>query len=172
MDLVVAARSTRRIDWLQRMVRRDMIAACPAHQRRAVFLEPLLTLPKLKEMKGGRAASPQASLTIFATTPGFWVSEKPLPPLAAGFAEAETREVAYACWRLFQACSDRRAWIWMEELYESHVTKDQRLEAAKERFAQQEVYALKRTMADNEKSWAGNFAGRKYTNTLAPWNSR
>ena len=173
MDLVVAARSTRRIDWLQRMVRRDMIAACPAHQRRAVFLEPLLTLPKIEGDEGWPSGESSGEFDNIRNNA--WIlgqREAFANHWLRGFAEAETREVAYACWRLFQACSDRRAWIWMEHLYESHATKNQRLEAVKERFTQQEVYALKQTMADNEKSWAGNFAGRKYTKTLSPWNSR
>ena len=114
MDLVVAARSTRRIDWLQRMVRRDMIAACPAHQRRAVFLEPLLTLPKIEGDEGGRAASPQASLTIFATTPGSWVSEKPLPTIGCGDLPRRRRERwrmhAGACSRLARTVAPGSGW--------------------------------------------------------------
>ena len=47
MNLVIAARRADRIDWLQRMVRRDMTSPCPAHRQRSIFLKPLLTLPEI-----------------------------------------------------------------------------------------------------------------------------
>ena len=88
------------------------------------------------------------------------------------FAAAETPETAHAYWQLFRACSDRRTWAWIRSLYESHATNDQELEAAKQKFVQQDAFGLKRAIEDNEKSWTDTFAGRKYPRTLLPWHSR
>ena len=46
------------------------------------------------------------------------------------------------------------------------------LRAAVQRFISQEMHSLKRAMAKNEKSWSGEFAGRKFTRILLPWNLR
>ena len=173
INLVIAARCSGRIDWLRGMVSRDAMSSCPAHQRRAVFLEPLLTLPDIAgdvswpsgEGTGGFESIRQTAWVLgqreaFAA---HWLQN---------FSESETPEAAHAYWRLFKACSDRRAWIWMRNICESHATKDARLEAFKQRFLYQERHDLKRAMENNEKTWSDTFTGRKYTKALGPWISR
>ena len=173
INLVIAARCSGRIDWLRGMVRRDAMSSCPAYQRRAVFLEPLLTVPEIAgdmswpsgEETGGFERIHQTAWVLgqreaFAV---HWLQK---------FAEAETPEAAHAYWQLFTVCADRRAWVWMRNICESHATKDTRLEAFKQRFVYQERHDLKRAMKENEKSWSGNFAGQKYTKALEPWTSR
>ena len=173
VDLVIAARCSDRIDWLRRVVCRDMTSSCPAHRQRSVFLEPLLDLPEI----AGDAGWPSGeSVSVFDNIrQDAWIlgqREAFANHWLRTFAVAETPEAAHACWRLFMACSDRRAWIWMQDLCASYATKNERLEAAKQRFVQQEAYGLKQAMADNEKSWSDNFARRKYAKTLLPWSSR
>lgn len=87
------------------------------------------------------------------------------------FAEADTVETAHACWRLFKACADRRAWIWIRSIYESHATRDEILEAAKQKFINQEERNLKNAMSENERYWPNNFARRRYPNSLMLWRS-
>ena len=173
VNLVVAARSSGRIAWLQRMVSRDATSPCPAHRRRAVFLKPLLTRPNIAgdaHWPSGQVAGVFDSIHNTA-----WIlgqRETFAAQWLRAFSEADTLQTAHANWLLFKACSDRRAWIWMRNIYECHATKDHRLEAAKKRFIDQEENNLKRAMANNEKSWADTLATRRYPKTLLPWNSK
>ena len=63
-DIVVAARGSGRVDWLQQMVSQNENSPCPAHRRWAAFIWPLLTRPdrgRQQPMTGGcpgRSASP------------------------------------------------------------------------------------------------------------------
>ena len=173
MNLVIAARRAGRIDWLQRMVRRDMTSPCPAHRKRSVFLEPLLILPEIAGDTDWPSGEPAGVFDNIRKNA--WIlgqREAFANHWLRAFAAAETPEAAHAYWQLFKACSDRRTWAWKRSLYESHATNDQELEAAKQKFVQQEAFNLKCAIADNEKSWTDNFAGCKYPKSLQPWSSR
>ena len=77
----------------------------------------------------------QGGSMTFIKPLGSWISGKLL--LTIGYARLPrpmTPESAHAYWHLFKACADRRAVIWMQTLYQSHATKDERLEAARRRF--------------------------------------
>lgn len=172
INLVIAARLSGRNDWLRRMASRDAKSSCPAHRQRATFLEPMLVRPDIagaEHWSEGEAASiyeniHEASWRL-AQREAFaahWLQK---------FAEAGTVETAHACWRLFKACGDRRAWIWMRSIYESHATKDEILEAVKQKFVEQEEHNLKSAMSENERSWSDHFARRRYPNSLKPWRS-
>ena len=173
MGLIIAARCSGRTDWLRRMISRDVTSSCPAHRRRATFLEPLLSRPDIAgdgEWPSGEATGVYNHIHETAWILGqreafahYWLRT---------FAEATTPESAHAYWHLFKACADRRAVIWMQTLYQSHAAKDGRLEAAKRRFIDQEAYNLKHAMAENGKSWPNNFATHRYPKTLLPWNSK
>lgn len=171
INLVIASRSSGRIDWLKRRVDIDKSSSCPAHRRRAVFLEPLLTLPDIAAeadwpcgQTAGEFDSIHNNAWILGQREAFahhWLQE---------FTKAETPEYAHAYWCLFKACADRRAWIWMHDIYKTHKTTNERFNLAKQRFISQEKYSRKRAMEKNEKSWSSEFAGRKYTKILWPWN--
>ena len=172
MNLIIAARLSSRNDWLRRMVRRDAESSCPLHRQRATFLEPLLVRPDIVRAEywpEGEAASVYDNIHeaswILAQREAFathWLQK---------FSEADTVETAYAYWRLFKACGDRRASIWRRSIYESHATRDEILEAVKQKFIKQEEHNLKNAMEENEKSWSNNFAWRRYPNSLMPWRS-
>ena len=171
INLVIASRSSGRIDWLKRRVDIDSSSSCPAHRRRAVFLGPLLTLPDIAaeaDWSSGQAAGGFDSIHNNAWILGqreafarHWLQE---------FTEAETPEYAHAHWCLFKACADRRAWIWMLDVLKTHKARNERFNLVKQRFINQEKHSLRRAMEKNEKSWSGEFAGRKYTKMLWPWN--
>ena len=173
MELVIAARYSGRTDWLRRKISRDVTSSCPAHRRRATFLEPLLSRPNIAgdaEWPSGEATGEFNDIHKIA-----WIlgqREAFAHHWLRAFAEATTPESAHASWHLFKACADRRAVIWMQTLYQSHATKDERLEAAKQRFIDQEEYNLKHAMAENGKPGPNNFATHRYPKTLLPWNSR
>ena len=173
VDIVVAARSCGRVDWLRRMVFRDENSPCPAYRRRAAFIRPLLTRsaiagdaawPSGKSVGGYRDIRNQSWIMgqreAFA---GHWLKK---------FAEAETPEVAHASWLLFMASSDRRARTWMSEHYARYASANAPIEAAKQRFFRQQRHHLKRAMADNEKPLPQNFTNQRTTRSLLPWRAR
>ena len=170
INLVIAARCSDRIDWLKRKVAVDAESSCPAHRQRAVFLEPLLTLPDIaSEANWPSGQSPDIfdSIHRYAWVQGqreafahHWLEE---------FAKTKSPEHAHAHWNLFKACSDRRARTWMEEVYESNL-KNYQFDLTKQKFIIQEKHSLKSAMTKNEKSWSDTFAGRKYCRQLSPWN--
>ena len=172
MDLVIAARLSGRVDWLRQMLSRDTESSCPMHRQRAAFLEPLLLCPAIsgdEDWPEGQAASDFDNICdqswMLAQREAFavhWLRK---------FAEANTVESAHACWRLFKACADRRARIWMRSIYESHATRNEILEAVKQKFVEQEEHNLKNGIEENEKSWSDHFARRRYPNSLMPWRS-
>ena len=172
MNLIMAARHSDRTDWLRRMVERDEKSRCPAHQRRAVFLKPVLSVPEIT----GDAKWPSGVATgvLDPIHESAWIlgqREAFARHWLRHYAEATTPEAAHACWRLFTACADRRARTWMRSVYESHMATGDRLDAAKRRFAEHEAFNLKHAMTENEKSWSKTFAGRNLTRALRPWNS-
>ena len=171
INLVIASRINGRIDWLKRKVETDRVSSCPAHQRRAVFLEPLLALPNIADDANwpsghvsGVFDSIHRNAWILGQREAFanhWLQE---------FAKTKTPEHAHAYWCLFKACADRRALIWMCDVYETHKNKNESIDLAKQKFINQEEQSLKRAIADNEKSWFDKFAGCKFTRVLLPWN--
>ena len=172
LNLVIAARRFGRTDWLRRMVGRDEASSCPAHQRRAVFLRPILIPPDI----AGDAKWPTgvAAGVFDAIHESAWIlgqREAFAKHWLGQFAEAETPEAAHAAWRLFMEYADRRAYSWMRSVYESHMATDQHFDSAKRKFAEQEAFNLKCAMRENEKSWSNTFATRDYTKALQPWNS-
>ena len=154
------------------MVSRDAESSCPLHRQRATFLEPLLVQPDIagaEHWPEGEAVSiydniHEASwmLSQREAFAAYWLQK---------FVEADTVETAHACWRLFKACGDRRAWIWMRSIYKSHAPRDEILEAVKQKFVEQEEHNLKSAMSENERSWSDHFARRRYPNSLMPWRS-
>ena len=173
INLVIASRSSDRLYWLRRRVDIDKSSSCPAHRQRAVFLEPLLTLPDIAAEANWpsgqtsgvfdsihRNAWIQSQREAFAY---YWLEE---------FAKAKIPEHAHAYWCLFKACSDGRAWVWMSNIVQSCITTSDRLNMSKQKFVYQEKQSLKRVMAKNEKPWSDKFAGRKITRLLLPWNQR
>ncbi len=169
-NLLVGARLSGRLDWLQQMVERDAGSPCPLHRRRGAFLKPQLRVP------------PIAGSDAWPVGRAYWGSRETAWKLAQreafakhwlqAFAQAETPEGAYAAWRLFLACVDRRALSWMDSVLDQHSTPDLEFEDAKGRFLQQQAGRLKRAMADNENHWSENLAGKRYPRTLMPWNAR
>lgn len=172
INLVIASRSSDRFDWLRQKIDVDKTSSCPAHRQRAVFLEPLLTLPDIADeadWPSGQTSGVFDSIHRNAWIQGqreafayYWLQE---------FAKAKTPEHAHAYWCLFKACSDRRAWVWMSNIFQSCTTSDS-LNMFKQKFVYQEKQSLKRVMANNEKPWSDKFAGRKITRLLLPWNQR
>ena len=173
INLVIASRSSGRIDWLRQRVDLDRASSCPAHQQRAVFLEPLLTLPDIEaeaNWPSGQASgvfdSIHRNAWILGQREAFahhWLQE---------FVKSKTHEHTHAYWCLFKACSDRRVWVWKQNVCESYLTTNDCLNMSKQKFIEQEKHSLRRTIAKNEKSWSDKFAGRKFTRNLPPWNQR
>ena len=172
MNLAIAARRFARTDWLRRMVDRDEASSCPAHQRRAVFLRPMLVPP---DIAGDTRWPTRMPASVFDDIhESAWIlgqREAFAKHWLRCFAEAETPDGAHASWRLFMECADRRVYTWMSSVCESLMATDEALDAAKRRFAKQEAFNLKCAMRENEKSWSKTFATRDYTNNLRPWNS-
>ena len=172
-DIVIAARISGRVDWLRQMISRDENSPCPAQRRRAAFIQPLLTRPAIagdaawpsgKPVGGYREIRDRSWIMgqreAFA---GHWLQK---------FAGANTPEAAHASWLLFMASSDRRAWTWMSEDCARYASADARIEAAKQRFVEQQRHRLKRAMTDNEKPLPQNFSNQKTTSSLLPWSAQ
>ena len=171
-DIVVAARSSARIDWLERMVSRDELSHCPAHRRRAAFLRPLLTRPDIAGNEAWPSSEPvggyreiQRQSWISGQREAFaahWLRE---------FAEADTAESAHASWLLFTACSDRRIRTWLFEDYDRYAASNGPIEAAKQRFFEHERNHLKRAISENEKLLAKNYTAQRISEALLPWRA-
>ena len=172
LDIVVAARASNRIGWLQRMVSLDENSPRPAHRRRAAHIQPLLTRPAI----AGDAEWPSAKPTggyreihdhswIMGQREAFaahWLRK---------FAEADTPDAAHAAWLLFVACSDRRVRAWMPEDYDRYADDGQPFKSRKQRFVEQQRHHLKRAISDNEKQLNGNFTGKRTSDSLLPWRA-
>ena len=172
-DIVVAARSFGRDDWLQRVVSQDENSPCPAHRRRAAFLRPLLNRPGI----AGDAAWPSGEPPGGNDAIGInsWIMaqrESFAAHWLRSFAEAETPESSHATWCLYMACCDRRARTWMSEDYGRYAGRSGPTEALKLKFITQHRYRLDRAITDNEKSLAGTFTTQRTANALLPWNLR
>ena len=173
LDVVVAARSTGRIDWLRQMICRDETSPCPVHQRRAAFIRPLLTRPAI----AGDAAWPSSKPVggyreirdcswimgqreAFA---GHWMQK---------FAQADTPEIAYASWLLFMASSDRRGRTWISVDYDRYASEDAPIDAEKRRFMNQQRHQLEREIAENEKWLQQHFTNHRTSRNLLPWRAQ
>ena len=172
-DIVVAARSSGRDDWLQRVVSQDENSSCPAHRRRAAFLRPLLNRPEVAGDAAWPSGRPPAGNDAISNDS--WIlaqRESFAAHWLRRFAEADTPEAAHATWRLFLACCDRRARTWMSEDYGRYAARNGPTEALKLNFVTQHRYRLDRAITDNEKSLAGKFTTQRIADALLPWNLR
>ena len=168
VGLVVAARQCGRLDWLYRMVTQDASSACPLHQRRAAFLAPLLAVPEIVGNdgwpEGEFAGGVQGASWKLGQREAFarhWLET---------FTQADSEVQAYAAWRLFLACVDRRVWSWMNDLLDRYLGVADGLDAVKRRFVVQQKRQIRRAIADNEKQWGDNYAHHRYPRALSPWN--
>ena len=172
-DIVVAARSSDRADWLDRVVSRDENSPCPAHRRRAAFLRPLLNRPGI----AGDAAWPSGESPggYDAISVNSWIMaqrESFATHWLRSFAEAVTPESAHAAWLLYMACCDRRAKTWMSEDYGRYAVRNGSIAALKLRFISQHRYRFDRAITDNEKSLGDRFTAQRIADALLPWNVR
>ena len=173
VDIVVAARISARTDWLRQKLSSDEGSSCPAHRRRAAFLQPLF----IRSTVAGDAAWPSGPPTggYQEIQDRAWVLGQ-REAFAAHwwrkFAEADTPESAHAFWLLFMACCDRRAKTWMSQDYERYSDGSGSIEAVKRRFVEQQRHRLKRAMTDNEKALMQHFTTLRTTNNLLPWRAR
>ena len=173
LDIVVAARSSGRIDWLGQRISSDESSSCPAHRRRAAFLQPKFVRPTIAgdaEWPSGPSIGEYQDIHDDS-----WIMGQ-REAFAANwfrkFAEADTAEAAHAFWRLFLACSDRRARTWMCQDYDQYAVGNGSLEDLKRRFVKQQRYAFKRAISDNEKSLQQTFTTQRVTKSLLPWRAR
>ena len=172
-DIVVAARSSDRADWLQRVVSQDEYSPCPAHRRRAAFLRPLLNRPEIAGDADWPRDGPPAGYDAISI--GSWIMAQKESFAAywfRSFAEAVTPESAHAAWHLYMGCCDRRAKTWMSEDYGRYAMRNGSIETVKQRFITQHRYRLDRVITDNERSLAGKFTARRIANSLVPWSVR
>lgn len=168
VQLVVAARRFDRLEWLKKMVARDALSSCPLNRRRAAFLEPLLQVPEMApatDWPGGKAElSVREKSWILGQREAFahhWLQ---------GFAEADTAEQAYACWKLFLACVDCRACAWLWDVLDRHMRGSEELRSLKLRYVADQMGQLGRAIEKNEKHWSDTFAHDRYSKELRPWN--
>ena len=169
-DIIVAARSSGRVDWLKRILSRDELSPCPAHRRRAAFLRPLLTRPDVAGNDAWPSSAPIGGYQeihrqswILGQREAFaahWLRK---------FAEADTPETAHASWLLFTACSDRRIRTWIYQDYDRYAASNVPIEPAKQRFFEHERSHLKRAISENEKLLTKNFTGQRISEALLPW---
>ena len=172
-DIVVAARSSGRDNWLQRVVSQDENSYCPAHRRRAAFMRPLLNRPEIAGDAAWPSGEPPAGYDAISINS--WIlaqRESFAAHWLRSFAEADTPESSHATWLLFSACCDRRVRTWMSEDYGRYAVRNGPIEALKQRFITQHRYRLDRAITDNEKSLAGKLTTLRIANALLPWNVR
>ena len=172
-DIVVAARSSDRNDWLQHVVSRDENSPCPAHRRRAAFLRPLLNRPAIAGDAAWPSGEPPAGYDAISINSWIMAQRESFAVhWLRSFAEADTPESAHAAWLLYMACCDRRARTWMSEDYGRYAVRNGSIEDLKLRFITQHRYRLDRAITDNEKSLAGKLTAQNIANELLPWNVR
>ena len=172
-DIVVAARSSDRADWLQRVVSRDEKSPCPAHRRRAAFLRPILNRPEIAGDAAWPSGGPLAGHDAISIDSWIMAQRESFAAYwLRSFAEALTPKSAHAAWLLFMACCDRRAKTWISEDYGRYAVRNGSIEALKLRFIAQHRYRLDRAIKDNEKSLVDRFATQRIANSLLPWNVR
>ena len=101
-DIVVAARSFGRVDWLRRKISSDENSPCPAQQRRAAFLQPLLIRPTISGDAAWPSGPPTGGyLEIHDRSWTMGQREAFAAHWLRKFAEADTTEAAHAFWLLF-----------------------------------------------------------------------
>ena len=172
-DIVVAAHSSGRDDWLRRVVSQDENSLCPAHRRRAAFLRPLLNRPEIAGDAAWPSGEPPAGYDEISIDSWIMAQREAFAAhWLRSFAEADTPESSHAAWLLYMACCDRRARARMLEDYPRYAARNGAIEPVKLRFITQQGYRLERTIADNEKSLRGEFTTQKIANALLPWNTR
>lgn len=172
-DIVVAARSSDRADWLQCVVSRDENSPCPAHRRRAAFLRPLLSRPGIAGDAAWPNGEPRAGYDAISINSWIMAQRESFAAYwLRSFAEAVTPESAHAAWLMYMACCDRRAKTWMSEDYGRYAVRNGFIEALKLRFITQHRYRLDRAITDNEKSLADKFTTQRVANALLPWSVR
>ena len=172
LDIVLAARRSGRAGWLQGMIFRDEKSPCPAHRRRAAFIQPLVTRPVIAGDSAWPSGEPISEYEAIRNDS--WITaqrEAFAGHWLRNFAEADTPEVAHASWLLFIASSDRRARFWMADDYARYASTDGPCEPAKKRFLVQQRNSLQRSIADNEKSLKQRFSNKRITRHLQPWRS-
>ena len=172
-DIVVAARSFGRVDWLRRKISSDENSPCPAQQRRAAFLQPLLIRPTISGDGAWPSGPPTGGyLEIHDRSWTMGQREAFAAHWLRKLAEADTTEAAHAFWLLFMACSDRRAKTWMSQDYNRYAVGNGSIEALKRRFVEQQRHRLKRAITDNEKLLQQTFTTQRATKSLLPWRAR
>lgn len=115
LELVVAAQSNGRDDWLDKLVQQDKASTYQWRRQRGLMLDALRSYPDpqaldwpfgLKVTSIGRLATRMAKWRNRGTLARLWWNK---------FVQASDAPSAFAAWTVFLTCADRRAHVWMRK---------------------------------------------------------
>lgn len=169
MDLVIAARSNDRQDWVEEIIAGDIQSGLTWRARRGVVLRGFLVdgMPPKEEIwpEGGFRTALEEVLRRSAKNQ--W-SESCARHWWMEYLSATDVVAAYSAWVLFLRTADRRVLIWLRSL-EMRIESNFPLAAAKIRHHGLNTYRLKRAMEKREEKTDQLFLGRKPFEGIGPW---
>ncbi|MGR8935401.1 MAG: hypothetical protein ACU837_13570 [Gammaproteobacteria bacterium] len=167
-DLVVAIRMANWGDsreWLKEVIATGLQSSLPFEQARA------LTLRGFFEDDAGAAwlseSIPEETWwlnQVLATAQTRVVAEHNARHWFQKFCEEPDLDCAWAAFRLFLHCTDKRCWLWLD-----NETNRARLSKAKSRFLRINRDTISKYCRENEKKWEKSFLDCKVNSDVAPW---
>jgi len=176
IDLVIATRRAGCEDWIFAKIEADKRSPCPAHNIRAVFLEPLVSRPQIAEQTLWPTGQPLAGQESVKRASWKAAQHEAYSYHWLKMYAATTDPVeAHAAWRLVEASADPRARIWIGSVYDQfvarHPSDGNTFDARKRIFSGTRKRELHKAMEARVKNWKGHLGGRRICIHLLPWNN-
>lgn len=147
LDLVICAASHDNLAWLRQKTAEDEASGVGWRRKRAILVNGLMTPASSPTWPEGPTVGSWGVLRRSAST---WASNESFARhWWRTFLAAETPTQAFAAWKVFLLCADRRAWIWMSADVASH-GRDDELGRAKLAHAHVNHNQLEKALGDNE----------------------
>ncbi len=154
LDIVIAAQVNGRDDWLDKLIRQDMVSAYQWRKNRGLMLDALRSYPDPQTLDWPFGVK-VTSVESLASRMAKWHNRGALARLWwSRFVQAVDAASAFAAWNVFLTCADRRAYVWMEKEAES-AFKDSELDRLRKLNVRMNRSQLERKLAAREEKTNG-----------------
>jgi len=122
LDVVIAAQFNGCEDWLDKLIRQDLVSAYQWRRKRGLMLDALRSYPDPQALEWPYGVK-VTSIDSLNSRMAKWRNRGTLARLWWGkFVQALDAPSAFAAWNVFLACADRRAYVWMNKDTENAFT--------------------------------------------------
>lgn len=149
LDVVIAAQLNRQVKWIQRQARGDESAPEPWRRKRAIVLRGLCVRADVRRLTWPEGETIGRWQDLSRRMKQWCIRDALARHWWGEFVNGTSAEDAFAAWQVFLTCTDRRSWVWIQEVWSRAATSSE-LDLLKARHFHANKSELERAMRKRE----------------------